>query len=210
MTDITLAGCISFQNFKDGLDNYLSREGRKKLKDEKNGESSVACDILIATDDKVIVGWPGVYSSDLKGLIFNYKKYVGISEKSTWNKGISELKKFCKDNGILSVVEFNTINTNKRFLIGTFVKYLPFLNSFLRFYIRRKGMEENIRCDIIVVTEQKSIWLWPNKGTQNLIAIKFEPEDINPEDWKEIIDKVKLIESEYGVHRETYANFYPK
>lgn len=210
MTDITLAGCVSFQNFEDGLNNYLNRTGRKKLKDEKNGESSVACDILIATDDKIVVCWPGVYSPDLKGLIFNYKKYAGVSEKSTWDKGISRLKKFCENNGILSVVEFNTINTNKEFLTGTFIKYLPFLNSFLRFYFRRKGREEDIRCDIIVVTEQKSIWLWPNKGTKNLIGLKFEPEDINPEDWKAILEKIDLIDSEYGVHKETYANFYPK
>lgn len=209
MTEITTVECTSFDNLLKGVDTYLDRKGRKKLKDEKNEESDVACDIFVAEEDQLTIIWPGVYGPELKGSIYPYKKYA-LSEELTWKKGIAKIKKFCKDNGILSVIELNTIETRRKFLIATFVEYLPFLNAFLRFYLRRKGIDEGFRCIIVVATEQKSIWFWPKVGTQNLVVIKFEPKDISRGDWEEIMKKVDLIESEYGVKKEVYANFYPK
>ena len=208
MSEIPIGEAETLEDLTCEIDKrYINRKGRKKLKDESGRESDVACDVIICEDRRFILIWPGVAASSLVSVKFDYLER-GAKTGKTWEEVKQYIKDFCEKNKILPPIEFKNVISLNKYLMGTCEKYKKFLNLFIRFYLRRKGKDEKVRCSFIITKEPKEIFVWPIRETNNLIVIKYEPTSLRY--WEQIGKKIDQLCAEYQIERSNYITFSPK
>jgi hypothetical protein len=134
------------------------------------------------------MAWPGVVSPNLTAFRLNfaeqlkeeYKKkaieLADIIEEIKWKSAKDELAEFCKNNRLLPPFSLYDREENHDYLYVIVKDHVTFLNSALRFYIRRP-VDGKYRCKMFVDPTKLVFWLVPIRGTKNLLVVRFEPED---------------------------------
>jgi len=206
--DKPVGECADYENFEKALKKlYLeeSRKGKRKIKNKGKKsiqETKVRCDLIVSIEDQIIFAWP---SSSSKNLIALRLSLQGESSEE-WINAINSLAKIYKKEGMLLPIRFNYVKERGRYLKGFVDEYEVFKQLIDRLYIKRPGRKNEIRCDIIVSEKERSIWAWPNKVTQNLIAFCWNAEDVSQEEWEA---KKNDLEGFCDKHNIVYLDFNP-
>lgn len=199
--------CGNYKNFLKAVEKlYLDRKGKRKLKSQKSKkkkyQTKIRCDFIISVEDQKIFAWP---SSSSPSLIVLTLSLQGEGTE-TWIEAINGLANLYKRERMLPPIRFNYVKERGKYLKGFLEDYEVFEQLIDRLYVKRPGRNNDIRCDILVSEQERAVWAWPNKSTDNLIAFCWYAEDVDKEEWEERKESLKKICEKHDI---VYLNFSP-
>jgi len=200
----------SYEDFKIALKRlYLDRKGKisKKSKKKETGEeaSRVLCDIIIAVEDMKIFAWPNSSSQKLVVLTFSFQD----KDSKEWIETIEDLAALYKSEGMLAPIRFDYVKERGKYLKGFVSSYDTFEYLLDRLYLKRRGRDNEVRCDIFVSAKERLIWIWPNKNTDNLIAVCWDAQKESELTWSYHIDRLKTLCDTEGIEFLKFNLFSP-